>query len=146
MKQGSTSGSMEAVGGSEYYSQTTKDIEVTVTPAFTPEQSDPARSVYSFSYTVTLVNKGRQIVQLLNRHWLVFSGMKQIADVKGEGVVGEQPILRAGESYRYTSGTVVVDSFGHMYGTYTFRSEAGEFFDVVIPRFNLLFVSSSVVH
>jgi len=73
-------------------------------------------------------------VQLINRHWKVYSGNKQIADVKGEGVVGQLPLLRPGDSFEYTSWTILQDPVGYMEGAFTFRTDKGEFFDVSVPK------------
>ena len=137
---------MSNVQESEQYSKETNDITVTVTPEFIASESEPDKGIYIFSYTVRFANKGKETIQLINRHWVVMSGSRQIADVKGEGVVGEQPVLKPGESYEYTSGTVIRDQIGSMYGTYTFVSESGEFFDAEIPKFDLIYVDKTSVH
>lgn len=123
-----------------------KDVEISVTPEFLPEQSDPSEGIFSFSYAVTLRNAGDEAIQLINRHWIVLSADRQIADVKGEGVIGEQPVLEPAEEFEYSSWTTLVDPYGAMYGTYTFYSESGEFFDVEIPRFDLLYVDPDSIH
>lgn len=128
------------------YSETTRNIEVTVIPSYIEEQSDPSSGVYSFSYKVVLKNLGSEGVELINRHWVVMSNESQIADVKGEGVVGEQPVLEPGEEYSYTSWTTIVDPVGSMHGSYTFCSENGEFFDVAVPRFELIYLDPHSLH
>jgi ApaG protein len=120
------------------YVAITHGVKVAVAPAFHPMQSEPSRDLYMFTYTVTIENIGERAVQLLNRHWIVFSGERQCADVKGEGVIGEQPTLLPGEVYRYTSGTSITEPMGMMWGTYTFQSENGEFLYVEIPKFDLI--------
>ena len=130
----------------EKYSKTTRDIQVSVMPDYLPEQSDVEGQRYSYAYSVKLENNGAETVQLINRHWVVMSGGRQIADVKGEGVVGDQPVLEPGAAYEYTSWTTVIDVVGSMYGTYTFYSEKGEFFDVAIPEFHLVYVDDTAVH
>ncbi len=120
------------------FAATTRGIKVSVIPAYHEDQSDPERSLYIFTYTVSIENIGEKVAQLINRHWIVYSADKQCADVKGEGVVGDQPVLLPGEVYRYTSGTSINDPVGTMWGSYTFQSETGEFFDVQIPRFELV--------
>ena len=120
------------------FSHITRGIKVSVVPAYHEDQSDPSRSLYIFTYTVTLENVGEEVCQLINRHWIVYSAGKQCADVKGEGVVGDQPILLPGEVYRYTSGTSISDPVGAMCGTYTFQTDKSEFFDVKIPKFELM--------
>lgn len=103
------------------------------------EQSDPQNNQYAFSYTVTITNSSAQSVQLLERHWIVLSAERQIAEVVGPGVVGLQPVIEPGEQFSYTSGTVIEDPVGSMYGTYTFRSSAGSVFQADIPKFDLLY-------
>ena len=130
----------------ESYSEVTQDIRVSIVPQFVERESDPQEAVYAYSYHVTLENIGRERVQLINRHWVIVSGGRQIGDVKGEGVVGQQPVIEPGAVYEYTSWTVVRDAVGSMYGIYTFYSESGEFFDVKIPEFHLVYLESDVVH
>lgn len=120
------------------FTETTRGIKVSVVPAYHDDQSDPERNLYIFTYTVSIENVGDEVSQLINRHWLVYSAGIQCADVKGEGVIGDQPILLPGEVYRYTSGTSINDPVGSMHGSYTFQSEGGEFFDVQIPKFDLI--------
>ncbi|MDZ4786447.1 MAG: Co2+/Mg2+ efflux protein ApaG [bacterium] len=122
----------------QLYSKTTRGIKVSVVPAYHDDQSDPENGLFIFTYSVTLENIGEEISQLINRHWLVYSAGIQCADVKGEGVIGDQPILLPGEVYRYTSGTSINDPVGAMLGSYTFQTEKGDFFDVAIPRFELV--------
>ena len=130
----------------EVYSKSTRDIKIEVVPEFLERESDVEQSAFAFAYTVTIRNNNQYTVKLINRHWIVLSGGKQIADVKGEGVVGQQPTLRPGEEFEYTSGTMIVDSVGSMHGTYTFQNEMGEFFDVAIPSFNLHYMTSEAIH
>ncbi len=121
------------------YSQITHNVRVSVVPEVLEEESLPTSSHYVFSYTVTIENLGAEPVQLLERHWLVMSAERQIAEVVGPGVVGVQPVLVPGDKFTYTSGTVIEDPFGSMEGSYTLRSESGKFFQVAIPRFELLY-------
>lgn len=121
------------------FSETTRGIRVTVTPEFLEDHSDPNRNVYAFAYTVTIENLSSHTVQLLSRHWIVNSGGAEYTQVKGEGVVGEQPVLEANDGFRYTSGTVIKDPVGSMHGTYTFSGTEGSQFKVTIPRFDLLY-------
>jgi len=123
-----------------------EDISISVSTEFLPEQSETAKSLFAFSYTVRIVNEGKMTVQLLNRHWRVFSGGRQIADVKGEGVVGEQPILQPGEAFEYESGTLLHDPIGHMSGSYTFVDEYGTFFDIPIEEFSFIHMDDLTVH
>lgn len=126
------------------YSQVTNKVRVSVQPAPQPESSDPDAGIYAFSYAVTIENIGNEAVQLLERHWKIFSADKQIGEVVGPGVVGRQPLLEPGSYFEYTSGAVINDPFGHMQGSYTFRSITGKFFDVTVPTFN--FIYPAVMH
>jgi ApaG protein len=119
-------------------------VSVEVMPA--EKDSDIDNSQYVFSYTVTIENHGSMSCQLINRHWKVFSDNLQIADIKGEGVVGQQPVLRPLDSFEYSSWTVITDPSGYMLGMYTFHSEDGVFFDVQIPRFELQYRNRANVH
>lgn len=123
----------------ESYSEVTHDICISVVPAPLPASSDLTRSVYAFSYTVTVENLGAYPVQLMERHWHVFSAEYQIAEVVGPGVLGLQPKIEPSESFTYTSGTVLDAPVGYMYGTYTFHAKQGEEFLAKIPRFNLVY-------
>jgi ApaG protein len=126
-------------GEIEMYSEITKHIRVTVVPAPLLDNSDPRESVFAFSYSIKIENLGEHTVQLLERHWLVHSGGTQLAEVVGPGVVGEQPVLEAGQVFEYTSGAVIQDPIGAMEGTYTFRGHDGKFFEVQIPKFELMY-------
>ena len=128
------------------FSEITNNIEVCVVPEFDPAQSRVEDSIFTYSYTVTMRNIGETSAQLVNRHWMVLSAERQIADVKGEGVVGEQPVLDPNHEYTYKSWTTVLDPVGAMLGNFTFCSEEGEFFDVVIPRFELIYLDQEAVH
>jgi ApaG protein len=113
------------------------NIHVAVANAFVPEQSDPERNRYVFAYTITLRNDGELAAQLLNRHWIITHGNGKTEEVRGEGVVGEQPLLKPGESYEYTSGTILETPVGDMRGSYQMRAEDGVEFEAVIPQFSL---------
>ncbi len=126
------------------YSQVTDGILVSVLPAPLIEESNPARNIYSFSYQVRVENLCPDTVELLERHWRIFSGKEQIGEVVGPGVVGVQPVIEPGQYFEYTSGAVIYDTYGAMEGTYTFRRENGTYFQVAIPRFDLFF--PMVVH
>ncbi len=112
-------------------------IEVYVSSAYVPEQSQPASDRYVFAYTVTITNRGRMAAQLLTRHWIITDANDRVEEVCGEGVVGEQPRLDPGASFRYTSGTVLATSAGTMEGSYRLRAEDGTRFDAVIAPFTL---------
>jgi ApaG protein len=119
------------------YSETTRSIRVAVEPFYVAEQSEPVNGRYVFGYRVTIENKGEETVQLLNRHWRITDAHGRLIEVRGPGVVGEQPRLEPGESFRYTSGTPLDTPSGIMVGTYGMINEAGETFEVRIPAFSL---------
>jgi ApaG protein len=123
---------------SQTYTASTRDIRISVVPQFLPEQSDVVQKLYGFSYTIIIENFGQEPVQLLRRHWYVYSGEELLTEVEGEGVVGETPALEPGESFQYTSGTMIHDPIGMMKGSYTFRTQQGTKFLVNIPSFDLV--------
>jgi ApaG protein len=100
-------------------------------------QSNEAAGRYVFSYTITISNLGGQTVQLLSRHWIITDADNKVEEVRGEGVVGEQPILKSREHFEYTSGTVLNTPVGVMSGRYTMLAEDGTRFEVAIPQFVL---------
>ncbi len=116
-----------------------KRYEITVVPkaSFVAGQSDPAKNHYVFSYTITITNTGNVPAQLVSRHWIITDGDHQTQEVKGLGVVGQQPLLKPGESFEYTSGASLPTAVGTMRGTYQMRAEDGGMFDVSIPPFTL---------
>ena len=116
---------------------TTRAIQVTVTPQYLPDKSDPAKSQFVWAYRVRLENKGDIAVQLLSRHWKITDALGRRRDVKGPGVIGKTPTLRPGEAFEYTSGTPLTTSSGFMGGSYQMVSETGEAFDIEIPTFSL---------
>ncbi len=119
------------------YSQTTRGIVVTVKPFYLDDQSSPADNHYVWAYRVRIENRGDQTVQLMNRHWIITDAIGRTQEVKGPGVVGEQPVLRPGDGYEYTSGTPLPTPSGIMHGTYEMAGEQGDTFDIVIPPFSL---------
>ncbi|NOS87949.1 MAG: Co2+/Mg2+ efflux protein ApaG [Methylococcaceae bacterium] len=112
-------------------------ILVAATPYFIAEQSVPEQDRYVFAYTITIVNEGTVPAQLLERHWLITDSNGKIQEVRGEGVIGEQPYLKPGESFRYTSGAILETPVGTMQGQYTMRSDEGDDFAASIPQFTL---------
>lgn len=112
-------------------------IEVSVHSDYLPEQSQPGDQRFVFAYTVTIHNKGRAPARLLNRHWVIADANGKVQEVRGEGVVGEQPHLDPGESYRYTSGTVLETPVGSMHGSYEMLADDGTRFDADIHPFSL---------
>lgn len=119
------------------YSQTTRDIEVTVKPFYLDDQSSPGDNHFVWAYRVRIVNKGARTVQLMRRHWVITDAIGRVQEVKGPGVVGEQPVLRPGDAYEYTSGTPLPTPSGIMVGTYEMEDEDGSAFDIAIPAFSL---------
>lgn len=119
------------------YSQTTRDITVTVQPVFLEDQSSPTESHYVWAYRVRIENKGSETVQLMRRHWKITDAMGRMQEVQGDGVVGEQPLLEPGGSYEYTSGTPLSTPSGIMMGSYQMETSDGQTFDVGIPAFSL---------
>ncbi len=119
------------------YSALTHGVQVTVVPAFLPEQSDPSESRYVWSYEIEIANLGAATVQLVSRHWIITDAAGRREDVRGPGVVGEQPILRTGETFRYMSGCPLTTPSGIMVGTFRMVDEEGRAFDVEVPAFSL---------
>lgn len=119
------------------YSATTYGIEVTVEPFYLEDRSDPADSRYVWGYRVTIDNQSEETVQLLTRYWHITDGMGRVEEVRGAGVVGEQPELNPGDSYQYMSGCPLSTPSGIMVGRYTMQNDKGELFDVDIPAFSL---------
>ena len=112
-------------------------IKVEPSPQFLADQSDPENGRYLFAYTITIVNVGDIPAQLVSRHWIITDGNNEVQEVRGLGVVGKQPMLRPGESFRYTSGTSLTTPIGTMKGTYQMVAEDGTHFDAEIPEFVL---------
>ena len=113
------------------------DIDVGVKSTYLPNESSPGGGRYVFAYTVTLTNQGECPAKLITRHWIITDANNQVQEVRGEGVVGEQPHLQPGESFQYTSGTVLETPFGTMEGSYQMITDEGIEFDAVIPVFRL---------
>ncbi|MGQ9685004.1 MAG: Co2+/Mg2+ efflux protein ApaG [Thiobacillaceae bacterium] len=112
---------------------------ITVTPkvVYLPEQSDESAGRYVFSYTITITNTGEIAAQLISRHWIITDANRSSQEVRGLGVVGEQPLLKPGDSFEYTSGTAISTPVGTMRGTYQMVAEDGHQFDAEIPEFIL---------
>ncbi|CCD90610.1 conserved hypothetical protein [Bradyrhizobium sp. ORS 375] len=119
------------------YRAVTRHIEVTVEPNFLPEKSSVADGRWFWSYTVTITNSGTETVQLRSRHWVITDGAGRQQEVRGEGVVGEQPVLAPGERFEYTSGVPLTTASGFMSGSYQMESASGETFDIAVPAFSL---------
>ena len=120
-----------------HYTASTRGVAVSVEPTYLEAQSSPHQSQYFWAYRVTIENQGHETVQLLTRHWMITNARGELIEVKGPGVVGEQPILKPGESFEYTSGAPLNTSSGMMGGAYQMESDTGERFDIEIPTFSL---------
>jgi ApaG protein len=119
------------------YRAVTRKIEVTVTPRFDPERSSHANSYYFWTYTIDITNLGGETVQLKTRHWRITDATGRLQEVRGPGVVGEEPVLKPGDSYEYTSGVPLPTPSGFMSGSYGMVTTDGEHFDIEIPAFSL---------
>ena len=119
------------------YEETTNGIKVSVRPVYLEDQSSPEDDHYVWAYNVRIENQGTEQVQLMNRHWRITDAMGRSQDVRGAGVVGEQPILQPGDSYEYTSGTPLQTPSGIMMGEYEMACQDGSGFEVTIPAFSL---------
>ncbi|HET7177044.1 MAG TPA: Co2+/Mg2+ efflux protein ApaG [Gammaproteobacteria bacterium] len=116
---------------------TPNDIRVDVETAYVPAQSDPEQKRFVFSYTITIRNQGGVPAKLLTRHWIITDANGKVQEVRGEGVVGEQPHIKPGEGFRYSSGAVLETPVGSMQGAYQMRNDRGETFDAPIAPFRL---------
>lgn len=115
----------------------TQGIRVQVTARYSPEHSQPLRNRWFFLYTVQIANEGRETVQLVSRHWIITDASNNTEEVRGLGVVGQQPVLEPGESFEYTSGCPLSTPFGSMRGTYQMLKASGGQFDADIAPFAL---------
>ncbi|GAB2190459.1 Co2+/Mg2+ efflux protein ApaG [Sessilibacter sp. MAH2] len=113
-------------------------IEVRVKTHYIAEQSDPGDQRFVYAYTITIRNQSHTAAQLISRHWLITNGDNVTQEVRGDGVVGEQPHLNPGEEYTYTSGVVLETEFGTMEGSYQMRTDNGDIFDAPVPTFALV--------
>lgn len=119
-----------------------KSIEVKVKTSYLPDQSAPDSDKYVYAYEITISNQGAESAQLISRYWCITDANNAVQEVQGFGVVGEQPTLAPGESYHYTSGTIIETPTGTMRGHYVMRSEDGVEFEADIPEFALIHPSS----
>ncbi len=119
------------------FEATTRQIRIAVEPAYIQEQSDPRREYYFFAYTVRIVNEGAEPVQLLSRHWIITDATGKVEEVEGPGVVGQQPTVKPGETFQYSSFCPLPTPTGSMEGTYLMVNTKGEQLEVQIPRFVL---------
>ncbi|MBX3181755.1 MAG: Co2+/Mg2+ efflux protein ApaG [Polyangiaceae bacterium] len=115
----------------------TRGVRIQVVPRYLPEQSQPERGRWFYVYQVSIVNEGEETVQLLSRHWIITDARGEVQEVRGPGVVGEQPVLATGEQFDYVSGCPLPTPFGSMRGSYQMVTEDGERFDAEIAPFSL---------
>ena len=113
------------------------DITVAANATYVADQSDPSRNQYVFSYKITVTNTGSVPAKLISRHWIITDGEHRVQEVKGLGVIGQQPLLKPGESFEYTSGTHLATPVGTMRGTYQMIADDGSAFEATIPLFTL---------
>ena len=113
-------------------------IDVSVTSRYLPEQSQAEHNRFAFAYTITLHNRGQQAAKLLSRHWLITDGDGRVQEVRGPGVVGQQPRLEPGAQYSYSSGTLITTRVGFMQGSYQMQTDDGATFDALIAPFRLV--------
>ncbi len=118
-------------------SEKQNDIAVNVRTAFLADQSDPDSGRHVFSYTIRITNNGSVAAQLISRHWIITDANNRVQEVKGLGVIGEQPLLQPGESFEYSSGSMIATAVGTMRGSYQMRAADGTQFDAEIPEFTL---------
>ncbi len=116
---------------------TTRGIRVSVVSEYAPDRSRPTQQQWFFVYTITIANQGELTVKLLTRHWIITDGTGHVEEVRGPGVVAQQPVLGPGEAFRYSSGCPLTTPFGTMEGTYQMVTPEGEEFDVRIAPFTL---------
>ncbi|MET0279632.1 MAG: Co2+/Mg2+ efflux protein ApaG [Steroidobacteraceae bacterium] len=115
----------------------TPNIRVSVETSYLPDQSDPRGERYVFSYTITIENEGNEPARLLRRHWVITDSNGKVQEVRGDGVVGEQPHLRPGQGFRYSSGAILETPVGTMQGSYQMETDTGTHFDAPIEPFRL---------
>src|SRR6201996_1196423 len=119
------------------YRAITRQIEVTVEPNFMPGRSSVEKSQYFWAYTIVITNSGPETVQLQTRRWIITDATGRNQEIRGEGVVGEQPVLAPGERFEYTSGVPLPTASGFMTGSYQMVTESGEHFEIDVPTFSL---------
>jgi len=112
-------------------------VNIQVRTQYLQGESQPQEQRYVFAYTITITNNGPEPVKLLNRYWRITDANNKIQEVRGEGVIGQQPHLKCGESFQYTSGTMIGTKFGTMEGNYEMITDAGDTFEALIPTFVL---------
>jgi ApaG protein len=125
------------MGDPTLYVANTREIVVSVEPTYLETRSSPESAQFVWAYRVIIENQGRETVHLLSRHWMITNARGELTEVKGPGVVGEQPVLKPGERFEYTSGAPLDTPWGMMGGAYQMETESGERFDIEIPTFSL---------
>ena len=115
----------------------TPKINIEVSTEYIPQRSNPDEDRYFFTYTITIANSGDQDAQLLSRHWIITDANNNVQEVRGDGVIGQQPVIEPGSSFEYTSGTFLATPVGTMRGSYQMLSQATGLFDTEIPEFLL---------
>jgi len=121
----------------DMYRAVTRNIEVVVKPRFVADRSSPENNYFFWAYTISITNNGEDTVQLKTRHWRITDANGRLQEVRGAGVVGEEPVLKAGEAFEYTSGVPLQTPSGFMAGSYGMVSAGGEHFDIEVPAFSL---------
>jgi ApaG protein len=119
------------------YHAITRNIRINVQPQFLEGKSNPEEAKFVWAYTITVENKGAEVVTLRSRYWKITDAFGRVQEVRGDGVVGEQPTLQPGENFQYTSGCPLSTSNGFMVGSYLMQTQQGETFDVDVPAFSL---------
>lgn len=119
------------------YAETTYDIQVQVQPTYLEDQSSSDENYYVWAYKVRIENQGSRTVQLLNRYWRITDSLGRVQEVRGPGVVGEQPVLKPGDVYEYSSGTPLSTTSGIMVGSYEMSTSEGDRIEIAIPAFSL---------
>jgi ApaG protein len=119
------------------YERTTRNLRVVASPRYLESQSRPGDNHYVWAYTIAIENRGTETVTLRSRHWRITDARGKLQEVRGPGVIGEQPTLKPGESFEYTSGAPLATPSGFMVGAYQMETEAGETFEIDIPAFSL---------
>jgi ApaG protein len=114
-----------------------RQFSIMVQPRYVPGESNPASRRYVFAYTITIANVGNEPARLVNRRWLITNADGDRREVKGKGVVGEQPYIEPGDAFRYTSAAVIETAVGTMQGSYEFEDDSGRLFEVPVPMFSL---------
>ncbi|HCS26458.1 MAG TPA: Co2+/Mg2+ efflux protein ApaG [Spongiibacteraceae bacterium] len=125
-------------------SRESEQVDIQVATQYLAEESLPQENRFAFAYTITITNGGNEAVRLLNRHWIITNGRNRISEVRGEGVVGKQPLIEPGKSFSYTSGTIMETAVGTMEGSYEMISASGRPFIAPVTAFPL--VEPSALH